>query len=148
MQSAVDCGLKNVVFPSNISEELYLEYISFAEFQRAVVHLYIMSEEIVLPVDSAQAESVLSENVSILQIESTPEIPNGNSAPATVQPKADVVNETEPKAEEAVAIKSSVPDTNLIDIINSMEEDRKKFIAHVHNKIASQESEFEVEKIN
>lgn len=35
-------------------------------------------------------------------------------------------------------------DSNLIDIINSMESDRQKFIAHVRSKISNQETEFEV----
>lgn len=35
-------------------------------------------------------------------------------------------------------------DNNLIDIINSMESDRQKFIAHVRTKISTQETEFQV----
>lgn len=35
-------------------------------------------------------------------------------------------------------------DSNLIDIINSMEADRKKFLAHVRSKISTKETAFEV----
>lgn len=102
-----------------------------------------MSEEIALPAelsaDSAQQpELELSGNVEGLTIvEPTPE--NGNT-PTGLQPTAE---ETKPKVADENKV-GHTQDTNLIDIINSMEEDRKKFIAHVHNKIASQDSEFEV----
>lgn len=55
---------------------------------------------------------------------------------SSVEPEVDGV----PDAGSAL----SEQDTNLVDIINSMEADRKKFIAHVHTKIAKQDSEFEV----
>lgn len=35
-------------------------------------------------------------------------------------------------------------DSNLIEIINSMEADRQKFLLHVRTKISSKETEFEV----
>lgn len=49
-----------------------------------------------------------------------------------------------PTPQQSSAAGPSEIDNNLIDIINSMEADRQKFIAHVRSKISNQETEFEV----
>lgn len=111
-----------------------------------------MSDEIVLPAvdvneNTPQPES--TENYINSKIDSQPKATLINDEVKLLEPELGPVDETvESLGDEATtAIKSSEHDTNLIDIINSMEEDRKKFIAHVHNKIASQDSEFEVKSI-
>lgn len=115
-----------------------------------------MSDETVLPVVDAinesapQSEAVLSDNISGLKIDSPHESANGKEDELVQPAESNDEVKCEPSLEEPILeepvteIKSSGHDANLIDIINSMEEDRKKFIAHVHNKIASQDSEFEV----
>lgn len=112
-----------------------------------------MSDEIVLPAvdvneNTPQPES--TENDINSKIDSQPEATLINDEVKLLEPELGPVDETveSPADEATTAIKSSEHDTNLIDIINSMEEDRKKFIAHVHNKIASQDSEFEVKSIS
>lgn len=49
-----------------------------------------------------------------------------------------------PTLEQTPQASATEMDSNLIDIINSMESDRQKFIAHVRSKISNQETEFEV----
>lgn len=60
--------------------------------------------------------------------------------------KAEVLEQLSisPTFEQPSPASPSEIDSNLIDIINSMESDRQKFIAHVRSKISNQETEFEV----
>lgn len=49
---------------------------------------------------------------------------------------------TEDKLENATTVKKT--EVDLLEIVNSMEADRKKFIEHVRSKISNQEKEFKV----
>lgn len=107
-----------------------------------------MSEQIVLPVEAVdgapqtELEALIIDNN--LKIESPDE--TAANVQLIVQSEPETVETNEAPVEGPTIIKFK-EDANLVDIINSMEEDRKKFIAHVHNKIATQESDFEVKHV-
>lgn len=61
---------------------------------------------------------------------------------STPVPESDAVVQQLNEADILAGLKEQ--DSNLIDIINSMEADRKKFLAHVRTKISCKETEFEV----
>lgn len=67
----------------------------------------------------------------------SPELENGVEANKTPSSVVDGATAT-PSPSEI--------DNNLIDIINSMEADRQKFLTHVRSKISNQETEFEVRR--
>lgn len=74
--------------------------------------------------------------------DSIPEVENDNVA---IVDEAEVTKEIEQQLFTG-KVGGDEMDNNLIDIINSMEADRQKFIAHVRTKISNQESEFEKTK--
>lgn len=108
-----------------------------------------MSEEIALPVveNTPQPESTDTKDGSNLKVDQAAQevsTENVQLLLESVESAATAAQSIVGEIDEAAPDDTRKLDTNLIDIINSMEEDRKKFIAHVHNKIASQDSEFEV----
>lgn len=91
--------------------------------------------------DPAATETVSSDDV----VESAGPS-NGATATDTdaVSTNSDQKPSTTTESELLAEFRESEGQTDLIDIINSMEADRKKFLAHVRSKISCKESEFEV----
>lgn len=122
-----------------------------------------MSETAPIPSSPQEIEpSAIAETQVIAQTEPIQIALNDNTAsePTIVATQEAAINEValeeavraeileqlsiSPAVEEPPQANPSEIDSNLIDIINSMESDRQKFIAHVRSKISNQETEFEV----